>query len=377
MSTHTLPDLDKFSHLVDYRESQVVLSFIKNKLELKRKNQFPGMQPVSMDKQNISFLLNEDYLVCEKSDGIRSLLVLLFYGGKPRTYLMDRKNEIRRAENIWFPTETSEFHNETIVDGEFVVDIEPGNIRRLRYLIFDCLMLCGQNVTSRNLLVRLGKAEVFIVKPIRNSKAYQANSPFGVYLKRMKKVIELQKQFDEVLPNLRHGNDGLIFTPVNEPYIFGTSSKVLKWKSPEMNTVDFIVTFDHEHDVYNLYCNQKGMPMFYAFYSPDDEFLDWVSHNNNESCIIECYFDKEKITKGFDFDKNSYYEDKGGWKFMRVRTDKDTPNDFSIVDKIIRSITHNITKDKLLKLQPVIQENWEQREESKHSTKKIKADDVS
>lgn len=36
----------------------------------------------------------------------------------------------------------------------------------------------------------------------------------------------LEKMFNVVLPNLKHGNDGLIFTCRNSPYKFGTDDKM-------------------------------------------------------------------------------------------------------------------------------------------------------
>lgn len=42
-----------------------------------------------------------------------------------------------------------------------------------------------------------------------------------------------------MLPNLLHGNDGLVFTCRSTPYTPGTDEHVLKWKPPSENTIDF------------------------------------------------------------------------------------------------------------------------------------------
>ncbi|MBQ2746790.1 MAG: hypothetical protein IJF35_03670, partial [Clostridia bacterium] len=44
----------------------------------------------------------------------------------------------------------------------------------------------------------------------------------------------------DVVKNLTHDCDGLIFTPVRDPYTIGTSFKLLKWKPLEFNSADFL-----------------------------------------------------------------------------------------------------------------------------------------
>ena len=47
---------------------------------------------------------------------------------------------------------------------------------------------------------------------------------------------------------LPHECDGLIFTPLNLPYIAGTCQDLLKWKDASMNTADFSVEFIFPHN---------------------------------------------------------------------------------------------------------------------------------
>ena len=51
-----------------------------------------------------------------------------------------------------------------------------------------------------------------------------------------------------------------------------------------------------------------------------------------EGCIVEC----------------SWVEEEGVWNFMRVRSDKQTPNAFHVYEKVMQSIHDNITEDDLL-----------------------------
>jgi len=47
--------------------------------------------------------------------------------------------------------------------------------------------------------------------------------------------------FENIIPKLRHENDGLIFTKEECPYYPGTCEEIIKWKPKELNTIDFIL----------------------------------------------------------------------------------------------------------------------------------------
>ena len=49
---------------------------------------------------------------------------------------------------------------------------------------------------------------------------------YSIEFKPMEFSYAIDKMFNEVLPKLKHGNDGLIFTCRNSPYKFGTDEKM-------------------------------------------------------------------------------------------------------------------------------------------------------
>ncbi len=55
---------------------------------------FPGSQPISLDRQNLSLLKQERYAVTWKADGTRYMLLILKWG----TYLVDRSFKVRRLQ---------------------------------------------------------------------------------------------------------------------------------------------------------------------------------------------------------------------------------------------------------------------------------------
>ncbi|CAN1253280.1 mRNA-capping enzyme [Linum perenne] len=102
----------------------------------------------------------------------------------------------------------------------------------------------------------------------------------------------------------------------------------LKWKYPEMNSVDFL--FEAGPGV------QQSL---YLFDRGKKRILDGSSvvFSDGDTCsfsgkIIECSYNSEKEV----------------WEFMRVRPDKSTPNEFSTFCKVMKSIKDNITEDVVL-----------------------------
>lgn len=81
-------------------------------------------------------------------------------GDREIHYLIDRKNEYYYVPGLHFPLPDdrgfTSFHTETIIDGELVLDREPGRATRvLKYLVFDCLMIDNKSVMERTLDKRL------------------------------------------------------------------------------------------------------------------------------------------------------------------------------------------------------------------------------
>ena len=64
------------------------------------KNGFPGAQPVSMDRDNISYISNNEYKVSWKADGTRYMMLI---DGKNSVFFADRDNSIFRVDGMSFP----------------------------------------------------------------------------------------------------------------------------------------------------------------------------------------------------------------------------------------------------------------------------------
>lgn len=326
--------------------------------------------------------LDASYYVCEKSDGIRYLLYSTQdENGGEAHYLIDRKNDywfiVNR--NLHFPlaTDLSAFHTATLVDGELVWDSLASGKKEPRFLVFDCLVMDGNKLMDRTLDKRLAYFKERLYTPYKrlfkefpNELQYQ---PFFVEMKPFQLAYGIEMMFRQVLPSLKHGNDGLIFTCRNTAYKHGTDPHILKWKPPEENTIDFRLklTFptvepdewDRREGVAEPYVDYDAIPkaelrIFRGDggadrYEPfDDLFLtqhEWeVLKSLNDPLddrVVECNQD-----------------DQGRWRLVRFRDDKLEANHRSTVSSVLDSIRDRVSEKDLYRAAGPIRDNWKARQ---------------
>lgn len=170
--------------------------------------------------------------------------------------------------------------------------------------------------------------------------------PFRLEIKKMWKPYAVAEILEMEIPKLKHGNDGLIFTPVADPYASGTCERLLKWKPSELNTVDFklIIVPDAVDDKkYELHVASKNRHRLFDYHRPCED-LDLLDQQ-----IIECKLVPQK-------------EGTSHWEYIRVRKDKTMANNEHVVTKIINSINDNVTAGQLVERIPAIRRAWKARE---------------
>jgi mRNA guanylyltransferase len=216
-----------------------------SKLGLKKhEREFVGSHPISLSLSQVGMLLEEDYYVCEKSDGIREMLFLY----DKTLYLYDRKNVFYRTR--YRVTDETIF----LLEGEIYIE-------ECKYIfaIFDALIYKDENITSENLPTRLRFAHQF-VRRLHTAMGFCISidsryHKFSIVLKDMMKSYGLGAIL-EAIPTMKHSNDGLIFTAVTDQYLLKKRSRTLKWKLPHLNTVDFLLTISERiaraYDIYVL-----------------------------------------------------------------------------------------------------------------------------
>ncbi|KAL0266154.1 UNVERIFIED_CONTAM: hypothetical protein PYX00_011870 [Menopon gallinae] len=352
-------DLESIGSPASQRDCERLLLDINTLLSNTNKLKFPGYQPVSFMKCHIKNLMEEDYLVCEKSDGVRALLYICTVNQRSFGFFLDRKNTFYRLEST-FPRIES-----TLFDGEVVVDSE-GESKVRHFLICDAMLFGGRNITDLTHIERLSHALKF-------TRIYSAEGACGalkISVKEMQKAYGLHCVYMEQ-HKLKHGSDGLIFTPTSAPYRSGTAPKLLKWKPPHLNSVDFAIKRCNDcRWLYKLFClgHTKEYVFFDYYFGTEDEDEGQVGVDTGKEKAVE-HADIDGKLGEFRFDKEKWVHDlcdlslvKGGWEFIKVRTDKDTPNAVSVVINVVNSIQEDVSIEMLNSYVPEIRSKWKLRE---------------
>ncbi|CXI54688.1 RNA guanylyltransferase, putative [Plasmodium berghei] len=427
---------------------------INEMLKWKRKG-FPGSNPVSLTKHNIKNLFNKDYLICEKTDGVRYFLFIV----SNTTFLIDRNYDIFKND-MHIPTiDDLEIKQQlTLLDGELVEDIIYNDKKgieekKIVYLIYDGLFIQRKDITNLSYLERLTNVYNYVITPLKmyknkkrgkkNGQLYNINNkknikeaendnlrkrkyttediqtnkntfdnnlknfssedneknkhenqkelaitdenkicdekgehteltndedsdvenentenePFNIYLKDFYSISQISELL-KIMKKLPHTTDGIIFTPLNYPYVTGNFYQLLKWKPLNLNTVDFgIETIYNNENIpikFELFIAINGIRASYKCYLAEygdvyKQLLQMAINNKISHYIVECYYVSKNIYSICKNDDLTEKKIEGGWIAQKIRYDKNIPNDIMTLNKVMHSILDNITIDTLIK----------------------------
>ena len=290
------------------------------------KEYFPGPQPISIEHKHYPVLKGAEYLVCEKTDGERYMMVALTYEGKRKCVFVNRAfNMFEVPINL-----KKSAYDGTILDGELYEDT---------LMVYDAVWVNGESVWNRNLNERLDAA-----RSVMKSIIYMKSDQYRLKCKTFHQMRDFGKFMDEYLPTVQQKIDGLVFTPVNEPIRIGTHETMFKWKPQEKNTVDFLMKREPSRETpgfkpgapaWRLYVQEKGKLFFESeipFNRMDDE--PWFE----DGAIVECKY----IT----------WESPMWWRPIKRRTDKTYPNNRRTFYRTIVNIKENIQMKEFLDCRP-------------------------
>ena len=296
---------------------------------------FFGSQPVSMDRLNMQFIAKNKYKVSWKADGVRYMMLI---DGKDQVFMFDRNNTVFFVPNLDFPKRKDHINciTQTLVDGEMIVDqVDAKPVPR--YLIYDIIMFEGLEVGKTDFERRLLCINKEIVGArtlaIQQGRLDKTKQSFSVRAKPFWDIHVTEQLLDgKFSRQVSHETDGLIFQPVKDLYHYGRSMKVLKWKPPELNSVDFKLNIVRENKIGHLprtigYLHVGGLDPAFSEIKLNKEL------RGLNGKIIECYWE---VVDGC-----------GQWKFMRQRTDKSFPNAYSTAQGVIESIRNPVNKQAL------------------------------
>ncbi|KAH7824699.1 putative mRNA capping enzyme alpha subunit [Monocercomonoides exilis] len=399
---------------------------------LKTERPFPGNHPVSLRQADLIKFGQYEYYVAEKTNGVRFLLVKV--AGQGATYLFGRKGEMIRVM-LQYPM--SCIAEPLILDGELILDetMHPdatiGKVVVPRFYAFDALAVDGKVLVDRDFSRRLGYLAQWTERfngmhhPVwlfpAKAQEYVLDERAEAFEVVMKKWSQLSKS-EEIWAKrqeLPHSCDGLVFTPVEPGYEMGVSvDTLLKWKPPELNTVDFLIkqalyvhTEGQVLSLWALYISSQGSAKFFQYVAVDSTGMGTAKGENSGSgsgseagagsgpvsaeeqlgirdwSVVECRFDPEYVHPVVDvppdvlgkqlfsvqlkreFLRSLRVEGGGGWRVLQVRTDKESANDERVALSIIDSALNPVSIEDVMRQWPAQQQHMRIVEEEKRKEK--------
>tara|TARA_B100001540_G_scaffold198092_1_gene174467 strand:- start:6861 stop:7814 length:954 start_codon:yes stop_codon:yes gene_type:complete len=304
------------------------INFMEESWGTKGKGIFPGCQPISIEREHFGILEKNNYVVCEKTDGTRYMMIAIQYGSQKVCVFINRALEMF-VEPLNFRMAV---FKGTILEGELYNN---------EFMIYDCLMTCGEVVGNQGFLERLDHCE----KTVKKAMVLRTDS---ITLKV--KTFHLHRDFrefmDKYLPTVKQEVDGLIFTPINEPIRIGTHNTMFKWKPRNKNTIDFLVKKGPTAEtpgcvpgeyVWRLYIQEKGKHFFESSI-PVEKMSDyrWLKSGD----IVECMY--------VNWENGPVW-----WKPIKKRKDKTFPNSRRTFYRTLVNIKEDILMKEFLDCIPV------------------------
>lgn len=284
---------------------------------------FPGPQPISIERRHMNLLNRNEYFACEKTDGTRIALVCCTVEGKKVAVTVNRAMEMER---VMFCFPRGAFDG-TILDGEMVT----ARNGKKYLMIYDAVVVSGQNIKAMNLMERLSVIDRFIKGVMKvPSDKFEIKLKKFYYMKHMKYLIEMLNK-----RKFPYATDGVVFTPVFESIRIGTHDTMFKWKPREKNTIDFKVRNRSDGEV-GLYIQDRGEMIFESLLKPDNITAEWRTKLHDDA-IVECEYQWEQWPRW--------------WKPVGIRTDKTHPNNRRTLHRTMINIEENIQLHEFVKLE--------------------------
>lgn len=338
----------------NYKQDDISIINSLNRLCGDLRLNFPGNQVVSITNNDLIKFQNDPqrYLICEKSDGIRYLLIqfynrkLILLNRKLEFFLIETKNSFPEAKNKLDDWELLNF-----IDGELVLDIVTskekiensklnlteinGEYYEYRFIVFDAIVLNGENIGHHPFKARISALNDFmkhiifnrIIKQKRENifnkykemvkflspynemiNTFQIRTiPIEVFMKDYFTLDKLDVLDEKIGSNVfPHDNDGIIINRDDFIYYPAACRDILKWKPAELNTVDFElaeieVKHHNNRKLYVLQVNKTYNDLitisclFFKDAVEENVFLTELKNVKlrPSRIIVECFYEKD------------------------------------------------------------------------------------
>lgn len=230
--------------VISRRERQSILDMYRQVTDTKEG--FYQMKAVSLNGDHFINALPHNYAVTDKADGETAFLLL----NNGNAFIIKSSMDVSRI-----PAKTAS-KGTCLFEGELVDD-------RL-LLLYDCLFFEGTDMRSQSLQQRLECIEAILPEKAPNDpaafgkvvSALLAEQGAGLAITKklylfpkgvaVEEVYKLSLRLWDGMPGLPYKRDGLIFTGIDQFYTASLRDQaypILKWKPPELNSIDFYVEF--------------------------------------------------------------------------------------------------------------------------------------
>ena len=273
------------------------------------KPRLPGPNPVSIERAHLQKLQSQEYVLSEKTDGVRFVLAFFKYRDVNIVAMTDR------ALNVYlFPLRKvpRALFQGSLVDGELAWNKATESFA---FVAFDAIVLCGVTVSHTSLYDR-----IIAMKKAFEAYVPHAEDPAAFDIKSFV-PLKMTELIDPFLHEaaVKYDIDGVILTPVHEEVKYGRHFGLFKLKTHGRHTVDFKCDTAGRLSVYDPKTRQHVVVGQMIVGIPDQE------------CIVECSHmgDGDPIVKY--------------WKLQHVRSDKTTANDILTYEKTMLNMRENVT----------------------------------
>ena len=339
-------------YIISNKESRYVRGIYKSLIGA---SFFIGAQAETLQKKQLSNLYKTKYSVTDKADGLRCFCFIDSHG-----YVYFVKPDMSISKTDLKSSDQSVFSS--ILDGELV-----RSQNSFKFYAFDILCFSHEDLRGKSnyfLKERLALMEK-VVSSIESSHFYTVYAKEFIF----KNVFVgskylLQKQTE-------YHKDGLIFTPIEEPYPKTRKwSSLLKWKPADQNSIDFYSVQDpQDPTIWSLYVQQpevydkeckivsgKGKADTKVLFdinticgSPQTDFKDMITFKTKmDDDALKFFHSNTVIEYRWDFGSSKFVP-------MRTRWDKTADprkhgNHASVAFSIWNNIHHPVTLENLFQM---------------------------
>lgn len=269
----------------------------------------PGPNPVSLERSHLRALHSREYLLSEKTDGVRFVLACFRYRDVKIAAIVDR------ALNVFlFPLRKvpKALFQGSLIDGELAWNKQTNSFS---FVAFDAVVLSGVTVSHASLYDR-----VLAMKRAFSAYAPHDDDPAAFEIKSFV-PLHAPALIDQFLHEVsaKYDVDGVILTPVHEEVKYGRHFGLFKLKTSGRLTVDFKCDTTGHLSVFDPKTRKHVVVGQLIVGIPDEE------------CIVEC----SHMGGGDPIVKY--------WKLHHVRKDKTTANDILTYEKTMLNMRENVT----------------------------------